>query len=103
MAALKGPDGKIYATAQGVIETAPDKVKKTSTAQTAPAGGGKKKHRFQSTSGRLSNGGLVVRNVPVVYNGRKHLWINLDKPSFLTASRVVRGINSSLAMNLAAA
>lgn len=103
MAALKGPDGKIYATAQGVIETAPDKVKKTASAAAAPAGGAKKGPSFQSTAGRLSNGGLVVRNVPVVYNGRKHLWINLDKPSFLTASRVVRGINSDFAGAVATA
>lgn len=103
MAALKGPDGKIYATAQGVIETASDKVKKTATAGAGAAGGGHKGHHFRSTAGRLSNGGLVVRNVPVVYNGRKHLWINLDKPSFLTASRVVRGINSNFAGAVATA
>lgn len=103
MAALKGPDGKIYATAQGVVETAPDKVQKTVTAAAAPAGKGKKGSKPQVTAGRLSDGGLVVRNVPVVYNGRKHLWINLDKPSFLTASRVVRGINADFAGAVATA
>ncbi|BAM07775.1 flagellar basal body P-ring protein FlgI [Leptospirillum ferrooxidans] len=103
MSALKGPDGKIYATAQGVIETAPDKIRKTPAAAGATAGGAKKGNKPQATSGRLSDGGLVVRNVPVVYNGRKHLWINLDKPSFLTASRVVRGINADFAGSVATA
>ncbi len=94
MAALKGPDGAVYVTAQGVVQTTPEKKDKTGKTAAAPAGGGKKGPTFSGTSGHLTDGGLVIRNVPVVYNGRKHLWLNLDQPSFLTASRVVRGINA---------
>lgn len=96
LAALKGPDGQVYATAQGPVNTLTASPKGYPAGKKEPIGG-------RRTVGLVSGGGLVVRNVPVVFNGRKHLWINLDRSSFTTATRIVRAINADFSAHLARA
>lgn len=85
---LKGPDGKVYATSQGAVNTLTSDPVGFSAAKGDPIGG-------RRTTGTVSGGGLVVRNVQVDFNGRKHLWINLDRSNFTTATRIARAINAT--------
>ncbi|MGL3709858.1 flagellar basal body P-ring protein FlgI [Leptospirillum ferriphilum] len=96
LAALKGPDGKVYATAQGPVNT--DRAERIGFPKDKkePLGG-------RRTTGGVIDGGLVVRGLPIVYNGRKHLWINLNHSSFTTASRIVRAINAHFQARMAVA
>ncbi len=96
LAALKGPDGQVYATAQGPVNTLTASPKGYPAGKKEPIGG-------RRTVGIVSSGALVVRNVPVVFNGRKHLWINLTHSSFTTATRIVRAINADFSAHLAQA
>ncbi|MHB8421919.1 MAG: flagellar basal body P-ring protein FlgI [Leptospirales bacterium] len=96
LGALKGPDGQVYATAQGPVNTLTASPKGYPAGKKEPIGG-------RRTVGLVSGGGLVVRNIPVVFNGRKHLWINLIHSNFTTATRIVRAINSDFSSRLAKA
>lgn len=96
LGALKGPDGQVYATAQGPVNTLTASPKGYPAGKKEPVGG-------RRTVGLVSGGGLVVRNVPVVFNGRKHLWINLTRSNFTTATRIVRAIDSDFSSHLAMA
>lgn len=96
LGALKGPDGNVYATAQGPVDTTRAERIGFPKDKKEPLGG-------RRTIGRVEDGGLVVRSVPIVFNGRKHLWINLNHSSFTTASRVVRAINAHFQSRVAQA
>lgn len=96
MTSLKAPNGEVYATAQGPVETAtPGRVGEQIAASGPPEG--------RRTSGIVLQGGLVVRSARVLFNGRHHLWISLDKASFTTAARISRAINGSLGRRMAVA
>lgn len=94
--ALKGPDGKVYATAQGPVDTSRAERIGFPKDKKEPLGG-------RRTTGRVEDGGLVVQSLPIVFNGRKHLWINLNHSSFTTASRIVRAINARFQSRVALA
>lgn len=96
LGALKGPDGNVYATAQGPVNTLRSERIGFPKDKKEPLGG-------RRTVGLVEDGGLVVRNVPIVFNGRKHLWLNLNQSSFTTASRIVRAINAHFQVRVARA
>ncbi len=87
LAELKGPDGRVYATSQGAVNTLTSDPVGLEAAKGDPIGG-------RRTAGTVSDGGLVVRNIHVTFNGRKHLWINLERSNFTTATRITRAINA---------
>ncbi len=89
MSTLKAPNGQIYATAQGPVNAdTPGRIGERVRKADPPEG--------KRTSGMVLQGGLVVRGVPVPFNGRHHLWISLDKENFTTAARIARAINAAM-------
>ncbi len=77
---LRGPDGVVYATAQGKI-----------------SGSANERRMFvrgtEPVVGVIQNGGLVVRDVNAKLDGQK-LSIRLNVPDFNTANLVAKAINS---------
>ncbi len=55
------------------------------------------------TGGRIANGGIVERELPLDFANRSSLKLNLKNPDFTTAKRIARTINSFLASNIAVA
>jgi flagellar P-ring protein precursor FlgI len=89
MTSLKAPNGEVFVTAQGPVDT--DSFGRVGERiQNADPPEGKR------TSGMVISGGLVVHGVPVPFNGRHHLWISLGRANFTTAARIARAINASL-------
>jgi len=90
---LKGPDGKVYAVAQGPVSLG--------GGYTA-LGVGAKISKDHQTAGRITAGVLLERAIPsnvISQNGQ--VMINLSKPDFTTARRMSEALNRS-AMNIAA-
>jgi flagellar P-ring protein precursor FlgI len=84
---LKGPDGKVYAVAQGPVSLG--------GGYTALAVGAKvtKNH---PTAGRVTGGVLLERGIPsAIMNNDGQVRINLDMPDFTTARRISEAINGS--------
>ncbi len=84
MTPLKAPDGKIYAVAQGPLTLG------------AFAYGGKTARVQQNhlTAGRIANGALVEREVPMTVGKEGVLKYQLTDPDFTTASHIVAAINT---------
>ncbi|MCS7234115.1 MAG: flagellar basal body P-ring protein FlgI [Synergistetes bacterium] len=72
---LKGPDGKVYAVAQGPVSIGPE--------------------GSFPTVGVVTNGAIVEREVPVELSQDGVLSIVLDSPDFTTARRIAESINNS--------
>jgi flagellar P-ring protein precursor FlgI len=90
---LKGPDGKVYAVAQGPVSLG--------GGYTA-LGVGAKISKDHQTAGRITAGVLLERAIPsnvISQNGQ--VMINLSKPDFTTARRMSEALNRS-AMTIAA-
>jgi flagellar P-ring protein precursor FlgI len=84
---LKGPDGKVYAVAQGAVSLGGGY-----TAQ----GIGAKVTKNHQTAGRITAGVLLERAVPSSVVGNDgSVRINLDKPDFTTAKRIAEAISQS--------
>ncbi len=87
MTPLKGPDGKVYAVAQGPMSLG--------GGYTA-LGPGAKISKNHQTAGRITAGVLVERAIPSSILSREGLvQINVDKPDFTTARRVSEALNKS--------
>ncbi len=88
---LKGPDGKVYALAQGPLNLG------------ALAFGGKsaRVQKNHPTVGRIAGGALVEREVPMSVGGDGLLEYQLSAPDFTTASRIAAVINKRFADNIA--
>ncbi len=90
---MLGADGEIYAVAQGQITT----------------GGFSAQGQAESivkgvpTSGRISNGGIVEREVPFDLAALKNVKISLRNPDFTTARRIADAINGSIGTGAATA
>lgn len=82
---LSGPDNEIYATAQGNVVMQQDLL-----VTDMP-----NIRKIQSTVGRVPEGALVEREVPVTLVDKGNVTILLDNPDFTTADRMSRAINSS--------
>jgi len=83
---IKGIDGKIYATAQGPVNTGGfnESGPLTKVVKNFP------------TVGRVLSGAIIEREVPNRFNERESLLFSLHNPDFTTAARVVDVINAQL-------
>jgi len=79
MTALKGPDGKIYAMAQGKVVTMSKK------------GGGK-----NMVTGVVPAGAILEREIDFKFADQDGLRYHLNYPDFTTATRVAKRINEEL-------
>ncbi len=83
---LKGPDGNIYALAQGPLLLG----------GYSASGGGSSVTKNHPTAGRIPNGATVEREIPHDFNHQDHLNISLFKPDFSTVINAVEAINDTL-------
>ncbi len=90
---LKGPDGNIYALAQGPLLLG----------GYSASGGGSSTTKNHPTAGRIPNGATVEREIPLDFNAQDHLDISLFRPDFTTVSRAVEAINDTLSGDFASA
>ncbi len=83
---LRGADGNVYAVAQGPLSIGGFNF----------GGGGARVQRNHTTVGRIPNGALIEREVPAHYlQGDNGVTIQLHKPDFTTAARIVSSIRSA--------
>lgn len=85
--ALKGPDGNVYALAQGPLLVG-------GFATAGAAGGGVQKNH--PTVARVPGGGTIEREIPFDFSSLKDLTIALHEPDFTTALRVAKAINQKI-------
>ena len=84
---LKGPDGRVYAVAQGPVSLG--------GGYTA-LGVGARVIKNHQTAGRITSGVLLERAIPSAIVGSDgQIRINLDQPDFTTAKRIAENLNSS--------
>jgi flagellar P-ring protein precursor FlgI len=83
MTGLKGPDGQVYAVAQGPLVLG----------GFVAGGQGNSKSVNHPTVGRMPNGAIVERGAPsVAFGNRLHL--QLQQADFATAARIASAVNS---------
>ena len=83
---LKGPDGKVYAVAQGPVSLG--------GGYTA-LGVGAKITKDHQTAGRITAGVLLERSIPSsLVSDKGEVRINLSKPDFTTAKRIVEALRN---------
>jgi flagellar P-ring protein precursor FlgI len=87
MTPLLGPDGKVYAVAQGPVSLG---------GGYEVAGKAASLRKFTTTTGRIPGGAVVERNIPIDFSNRNELDIILTDPDFRTASNVASVINEEL-------
>ncbi len=81
---LKGPDGAIYAVAQGTVTVG-------GLAVSSERGSSLQKNH--PTVGRVINGAIIEREVPFEFNDQKDIHISLHEPDFTTVTRLQEVIN----------
>ncbi|MCD4786554.1 MAG: flagellar basal body P-ring protein FlgI [Candidatus Eremiobacteraeota bacterium] len=81
---LKGPDSKVYASAQGMLTVGLE------------GGGSKRGSAKKALVGRIPDGGLICRNMDVnLIKGGKMTWV-LRNPDSTTVTRVAKAINRKM-------
>jgi flagellar P-ring protein precursor FlgI len=93
LTSLKGVDGRIYAVAQGPVNTG----------GFGAGGAASSVTKNFPTVGRVLSGAIVEREVPNTFSSRESLLFSLHNPDFNTAERVVKAINAQFAEPLARA
>ena len=88
---LRTADGNVYAVAQGPVAVG------GFTAE----GDAAKITRGVPTSGRISNGALVEREIKYKFANKKQVRLSLRNPDFTTAQRIVDSINSFIGITAA--
>ncbi len=83
MTPLYGPDGKVYAVAQGPVSIGGFNV----------GAGGTKVRKNHPTVGRIPNGAIVENQVNVNINSKSSFVLALKQPSFEMATRIAETIN----------
>jgi flagellar P-ring protein precursor FlgI len=83
---LKGPDGRVYAVAQGHI----------ALAGFTAGGNSSKVRKNHQTAGKVPGGAIIEQEVPVDIFGIDGFNLSLRSPDFTTAKRVAAIINDSL-------
>ena len=83
MTPLHGPDGKIYAVAQGPL----------SIGGFSAAGAGASAQKNHPTVARIPNGAIVERDSPTRFFPTGKLTVKLEEEDFTTAARVAAAIN----------
>lgn len=86
MTPLYGPDGKIYAQAQGPLVLGGYSV----------SANGNVKQVNHPTTGRIPGGGIVERGVPLELAGRKEFSLLLNDADFRSAEAMAQAINHTL-------
>ncbi len=86
MTPLRGPDGNVYAVAQGPISTG---------GYLAGSGGGK---NFPTT-GRVPEGAIIEKEVPFSILDKDKIFLSLKNPDFSTSSKIAYTINSHFGSN----
>ena len=89
MTPLSGPDGKVYAVAQGAV----------SVGGFDSGSGGTSVTKNHVTAGKVPGGGLIEKEPPTTLEGRSSLNLILDNPDFTTAQRIAEVINQNLGSN----
>ncbi len=87
MAPLKGPDGKVYAVAQGNLLV---------SGLSASGDDGSKVTVNEPNVGRIPNGAMVERTVPTPFAGIDSLVLNLHRADFTTAMRIAEAVNKAV-------
>lgn len=82
LTSLQGPDGEVYAAAQGALLTG----------GFVAGGGGNAQVLNHPTVGRIPNGGIIERGPPSVAPSNK-IRLQLRQADFSTAARVVEAVN----------
>jgi flagellar P-ring protein precursor FlgI len=90
---LHGPDGEVYATAQGPIVLG----------GFSTGGGGNSVTLNHPTAGRVPNGGTVERDAAVDLGRLSELTLLLHEPDYLTAEEAAAAINNALGQTQARA
>lgn len=93
MTPLKGPDGQVYAVAQGAV----------SVGGYIAGGGGESSQKNHPTAGMISGGALVEKEVPMSVNGKEAISVILNMPDFTTSQRVAAGISGEIGDDAAVA
>jgi len=83
MTPLLGPDGKVYAIAQGVLTMGGFNTR----------GGGGKAQKNHPTAMHIPNGAIVERAVPVTFAQKDSIRLFLNTPDFATSSRIATAVN----------
>ncbi len=94
MTPLKGIDGNVYAVAQGNLVVGGFGVSSddgSSISVNIPS------------AGRVPNGATVERTVPNAFGKGNHIVLNLHRPDFTSANRMVEAINKTLGQDTAVA
>ncbi len=86
MTPLKGPDGRVYAVAQGPV----------SIGGFQAGGGGTGVQKNHPTVGRVPEGAIVERDIYFDIEHKKKLKLILKEPDFTVATNTMRAINSVL-------
>ena len=85
MTSLQGPDGEIYAVAQGTVQTG---------AVSAQGASGSSITRGVPTSGRISDGAMVEREVGYQLSKQGKVHLTLRNPDFDTSKEIAQAINA---------
>ncbi len=85
MTPLMGPDGKVYAVAQGPLSLGGYSAREGRT----------RTQKNHPTVGRIPDGAIVEREIPVEFVEENHISILLNQPDFTTAYRMVKAIEKS--------
>jgi flagellar P-ring protein precursor FlgI len=86
LAPLKGPDGKVYALAQGPV----------SIGGYIGGGGGTTVQKNHPTAGKIPDGGMIEVEPPFRLGGDGEVRLFLHRPDFTTASLTAKKINETL-------
>ncbi len=86
LAPLKGPDGKVYALAQGAV----------SVGGFIGGGGGASVQKNHTTAGRVPSGVTIENEPSFTLGSGNEIRLFLQRPDFTTATEVARKINEAL-------
>jgi flagellar P-ring protein precursor FlgI len=87
MTPLQGPDGQIYALAQGAVSIGGAFLK---------GGRGNSSQKNHPTTGRIPSGAIVELEVPTGFEAAHRFRLLLRSPDFATASRLAESVNAAL-------
>lgn len=90
MTPLQGPGGnEVYAVAQGGV----------SIGGFNEGGGGNQVRQNHTTVGRVPNGALIEKEVPMSFTNNGHVTLVLENPNFATSQRISDVINGTFGYN----
>jgi flagellar P-ring protein precursor FlgI len=87
MTQLKGPDGKVYAIAQGPVSIG---------GFSASGQSGSSVQQSHPTVGLITSGATIEKEVPIRYNGLHTLDLVLRTPDFTTAQKTAQAISRAI-------